>query len=352
MATEADELRLTVSLVDNASAGLRSLQGQMQQLGGGQTADHMQRFKRESHSVFEELEKAGKAILPEFARGVSTSTSALVSFGLGLTGVGVATGLFVKGISETITGLRDFSKEMINLNNVTRETGQSAAQIHAYREAFARWGVDAATADRNIQGAAHSMADLTRARSALREEMLRGIMDEPQRAAMERALTGLSRDDMPTFINDVKGFLANVRENVFKHQVALGATADAAAARAAEAVKKMAEAFGVPDIEKLGEALAKVSDEEDRLWKERVQHGIAFDNVSTSIGQKWDKITNSWKDRAIVTLLPIMEEIDELMKSSAESSEKQRGAFEGIGTELHKTLADLKSFYNELTKIA
>ena len=61
MATEADELRLTVSLVDNASAGLRSLQGQMQQLGGGQTADHMQRFKRESHSVFEELEKARKA---------------------------------------------------------------------------------------------------------------------------------------------------------------------------------------------------------------------------------------------------------------------------------------------------
>ena len=52
----SDELRLTVTLVDNASAGLRSLQTQLQSLGGGQASDNMVRMRRN----FEEAQRGNE----------------------------------------------------------------------------------------------------------------------------------------------------------------------------------------------------------------------------------------------------------------------------------------------------
>ena len=48
MATEQEELRLTVTLADNASAGLAKLNEEIKQLGSGAGQQHVEKFKRET----------------------------------------------------------------------------------------------------------------------------------------------------------------------------------------------------------------------------------------------------------------------------------------------------------------
>src|SRR5215831_16975600 len=115
----SDELRLTVTLVDNASAGLRQLQGQLQTLGGGQTAEGINRMRRnvdEAHRgmkpFFETVEKAGKNIIPEFAGSMIRGATAMAGFTLSTAGViGGITGI-VGAFLAANKAYGDFAEKM------------------------------------------------------------------------------------------------------------------------------------------------------------------------------------------------------------------------------------------------
>jgi hypothetical protein len=351
MATEADELRLTVTLVDNASAGLKSLQQQMQQIGGGQAAANMQNFRRtteEAHRAsipfFKDLDKVAQSIMPSFARGLTSGAQSLIAFGIGAGTAGAAVAGLVKGITD----IKSYSEALRDLGNEAKATGIAAAQIREAQEAFKRGGV--ADATRDIEGAAKSMADLTRARSVLREEMLKGIMDEGQRAAMERSLVGLSRDDFPTFINDVRKLQETIRQNTYDHLTKLGATTEAAAARAAEAAKRFGEAFQIPDLEKLNEDIRKTSDAENAAWEERIRNGRDFDTLTTSILQSAQHIVENFESIAIPALLPSVREFATWMKSTEESSKDQSGSWDAIARNIKDSVEEAEKFWSFLQK--
>lgn len=48
---EQEELRLTVTLADNASAGLQKLNEEVKQLGSGASQQHVEKFKRETSEL-------------------------------------------------------------------------------------------------------------------------------------------------------------------------------------------------------------------------------------------------------------------------------------------------------------
>jgi hypothetical protein len=58
MPTEQEELRPTVSLVDNASAGIAALRNQVQGLGSAQTAQAFETFRRNQRDMGNQIGRA------------------------------------------------------------------------------------------------------------------------------------------------------------------------------------------------------------------------------------------------------------------------------------------------------
>src|SRR5246127_4494840 len=118
MATEDEELRLTVSLVDNASAGLQRLRAQLEDTGAGKASDATARMRREVEETHrslkpwqEDMARTAEGILPEWTRGIIGGGTALLGFGY--------------AIKETADKLKEFSVQMNNWNAIAIQTGQN-----------------------------------------------------------------------------------------------------------------------------------------------------------------------------------------------------------------------------------
>jgi hypothetical protein len=97
------ELKLTVSLVDNATPQLKNIKSEMQGLGSSETHGAMRRSAEHAKNLGDHIGKLGhdiehvsKHFIPEFVRGVG----------------GVATGFLALGIAteKTIDQVKEFSK--------------------------------------------------------------------------------------------------------------------------------------------------------------------------------------------------------------------------------------------------
>jgi hypothetical protein len=108
---EFEELRLTVTLIDNASQGLATLRQNLRALGGSENRDALTRMQREVESL---TTKMGK-IHGEASRA-STAVSAL-GRSIGTAMVGMATAF---ASNFALDSLRKFSDEMVRLNGVAK----------------------------------------------------------------------------------------------------------------------------------------------------------------------------------------------------------------------------------------
>lgn len=63
MPSEQEELRLTVSLVDNASAGIAALRGNIQALTSGQTAASFETSKRKQREMGDQMKELTAAAI-------------------------------------------------------------------------------------------------------------------------------------------------------------------------------------------------------------------------------------------------------------------------------------------------
>ena len=59
---EQEELRLTVTLADNASAGLAKLNEEIKQLGSGAGQQHIEKFKRETGEITGKVKQMGAEV--------------------------------------------------------------------------------------------------------------------------------------------------------------------------------------------------------------------------------------------------------------------------------------------------
>ena len=87
MASQFDELRLQVSLVDNATAQLKSIKSSLDELGTGSQANNLERLKRETGEVDAALRKMvdtalrGPKAFLDLARSVTVAGVSLGTFG-------------------------------------------------------------------------------------------------------------------------------------------------------------------------------------------------------------------------------------------------------------------------------
>jgi hypothetical protein len=142
MPTEVEELRLVITLTDNASAGIAALRAQFAQLGSGATAGNVERFKR-GHN---ELAKQIKELSELTVSGEKAMLSFIGKFGI----AGAAVAGFGLILTEGIKGLNEFSAKITDLNNRARVMGVHPAVLKNIEEQLDRIGVTADITDANV----------------------------------------------------------------------------------------------------------------------------------------------------------------------------------------------------------
>ena len=281
MANEQEELRLTVSLADNASAGLEKLNEQIKQLGQGAGPQHLEKFKRETGDLQSRLKAFGQEADGAF-RGLGLLRAGL---GAGAVAVGTLSAAVIKQIKE----LGDYTDKLRAVAIAARTIGVNPGQLKNLTDQFQEVGVSADTATSGIASVSQKIAELKREGSTLKLDLLReaGNVDN-MRAYINRLENAKTVAQQLNIIREAgeqvynnarrRGYgeqeAANLRNNFWAKQ---GYTA------------QLAELHNAKEL----------SAEQQRWADERFKNAQAYSKELGEIGNKWDDVLAKLKDPLI-----------------------------------------------------
>jgi hypothetical protein len=276
------------------SSQLERIKSSLQNMGGGPQAAGMERLKRQTSELTEGIKGLGAGFSSVADAGISLSRAA------GLAGASVAA--FGVLISREVRALGQYVNNMQQWGRLATQTGINAAQLQSMSQAMERSGISAERAQSNLAGLAHAMADIGRANSELRQQLLRGLQGD-DRAAMEALLGDLGRvaNDPAAFANRVRQAMDDVYRNVFERT--------GSAERAAEARRRFGEEFGMPDLAEFRGAFAEVSATQRRIMDERKRAADEYHAATTRIWQAWDRVNSAVQANVLPVVVPQLERI-------------------------------------------
>ncbi|WP_028164124.1 hypothetical protein [Bradyrhizobium elkanii] len=287
MPTEEEELRLTVSLVDNASAGIAKLREEMQSLGGGATAQGVEKFKREQ-SALQESAKGLEGEVSNLAGGLANMGKVSATTALGVTALGYA---FYKGVGF----VKDWAASLREIQQVSRAIGVGGSHIKNMIEQFGAVGVSAETVVSNIAKMSDTIAEVGRAGSQLKDEMIRnaGVAGSGAAQAMKELL-----EQLPKLDSAEKQYTAIAQA---RHNIILNLMRDQG--KSLQEATSIANKWAAPFLDKslLG-ALEAVKEQTDAWYKaeeRRMQLGTEFSNQLGEMAQTWSSISD------IIKTLPL-----------------------------------------------
>jgi hypothetical protein len=298
---ESDELKLTVTLVDNASAGLAKLQTQMQEIGGGQGAQNAQRAARnfqEMHErglkpLFETIDKAGRVVLPEFARGMAGGISGMVAFGAGAATAGIAITKMLQAIADSKQSFNDFVNNSIKLSQLSTITGQYAADIEAVGEAYKRAGLSVEQGREDFVNASHALGDLSRTFSTVRQEALKGVLTPEQRANLVTGIGALARkDDVAGAMTLLREYAEQAKENAIAAARARGDSEVQIAQRGADAQMAVMNILGQHYLQYVDKPIKKATEERKQAIEAEEAAAKRYVDLSAQISTHWDHISS------------------------------------------------------------
>ena len=166
MPSEQEELRLTVSLVDNASAGIAALRGNIQSLTSGQSAQSMETFRRKQRELGDQVKELTTA-------AIGGEKAMLGYIGkLGLFGFAAATG---------VEQLIKFSTEIRTTARLAEGLGRSFGDVQFAVRQLQAAGVSLGKAQETIAGLTDAVVELGRQGSATRNQFLDMLGPQSQR---------------------------------------------------------------------------------------------------------------------------------------------------------------------------
>jgi hypothetical protein len=258
------------------SSQLEKIRGSLANMGGGQAASGIERLKRQTSELTEQVKGLGAG----FTGGSNAALTIAKSVGLATAGV-VA---FGAAVVKVVSGLGEYATQMQRIGNLSRQTGLGAAQIKEMQEQWERSGVSAEKAQQNLAGLAAAMADIQKVNSELRQKLLAGAPTGNYRQQMEMLLGELGRvaNDPAAFANLVRRSLDEIYDNVLRDT--------RSSVKAAQARQAFAEAFQAPDLPQLQGQFATASAAANQAMGERIRQAREYQAITTEIGQSWGKI--------------------------------------------------------------
>ena len=282
MATENEELRLTVTLADNASAGLEKLQAQLKELGGGGSTG--------GNKHVEKLNEGTKALTETVSKMTGSFGEAFKSLGMLRLGfVGGVAGLAAFGyeMAKQMKDLGEYTEKLRGLGQLGKDIGVDPGAIKNISEQLKVFGVSAEQSEAALSKFAGKMAELQRD-----PRVRMGILqqtDPRHLADMNRLLDSINK---ATNFEDKLNAVRQGGEDVYRNARRRGESEE----RAADERRIFLQGLNYDLL--LGRAgeLKKRSQEEKDADDKRITNATAYATLLGQIEQKWENITELMRD--------------------------------------------------------
>ena len=311
MASQFDELRLQVSLVDNATAQLKSIKSSLDELGTGSQANNLERLKRETGEVDAALRKMVDTAL----RG----PKAFLDLARSVTVAGISLGTFGYAAEKTLGTVSALSSKLVELLHISRQTGFDPAVIKQITQAYERSGLSARQAQQEMAGFSSSLADFAQINSKVRQGIEAGFGNQKELIgrfremydAIDRAPDTISKfntmkDHANAIFEEFKG----------KGQESLGKIIR----------DRILNEFKTPGALNVTETIKPVTDAMSAHLKKQIASAEEYEKVTIRISQNWTAIANTMKfdvmNSGLIKGLKWLDDFMEKWKKAAQAAPK------------------------------
>ncbi|RXG91591.1 hypothetical protein [Bradyrhizobium zhanjiangense] len=299
MATEQEELRLTVNLADNASAGLAKLNEEIKQLGSGASQGHVEKFKRETSELTSKI-KGMTGEVGEAFKGLGMLRSGLAAGAAGLA-------LFGFEMARQSKALVEYADKIRAVNQQARQFGVNPAQLKDVTEQLQAFGISAEESAASIGAISGKIAELQRQGSQLRLHMLQQA--GPGREAVENMQRFLDRLTSAKTIADQLNIIRQGGEQVYRHALEQTHSEQEAAARRNQFYADL----GYNSRLREAGQLQNLTKEEQALADQRQRNAEALSNQWGQVQKKYDTLVETLKQPFIPYLLTALKAAESVL---------------------------------------
>ena len=283
MATEREELRLTVSLVDNVSAGLAKIKGEFKDLTEGSGKGRAEQFKKENAEATNALKRMG-----------GEAGEVYKAFGMMRLGaLGAAGGVALLGfeIAKQIKEWGELAEKIRGTNQVGRLFGIKPEDLRNIQEQLEAFGVSAEQSMGAVTKFMDRMGEMQR-NPAMRADILRGVIRDPgAEREMERRLAQINdAKDAIEKLNLVRQLGVDIEQNALKR----GESPE----RAAGERRMIEERLGYSPQLRLAGQLKNLTEEQRKAEEARTKNMESYANLLGQIHKEWDEIGKLLNDSA------------------------------------------------------
>jgi GH24 family phage-related lysozyme (muramidase) len=328
---EQEELRLTVSLVDNASAGITQLRQQISQLGGGSTASQLDSFKRKQGELKQQINEMTLAAIG----GEKAMLGYIGKFGL----IGAAA-------VTTIGRLKETSEGLDSINRQGRLLSIPATNIANIAEQFLKVGVATKDTQAMVGTFAEKLTAMGRAGSSEREALIRQA--GTQGAVMEDLIARAERaKDWEDKLNIVIEGGNEIRKNRTEILKAAGESESQASADAADAQAQYLRAWGLSAdaVERLTGKLTKQTEEQKRATQATLDQAAKVKAAWDELGSAADEAGKKMLDAFGPTLTSVLGKVPGYIESITKANEGVKTSTKALLDDLHK--GDYKQLFKD-----
>ena len=291
---EEQELKLTVTLDDKASAQLGQLLQTMQSLGGtsGSGTSGMNQFANSLRGAHGHAQQLHGGLMGMAAKG-----GFIAGFFLEI-GKGVSE--MAKELANAVFNVREYADAMVSLEQSANRAATTAAQFQRNIAMMRESGISAEAAKQNIQGFTDALGDLQKEQSNLRQNLLGGLYGvyrEDMQSLIQRTMSAGSKQQA---FNEVAKFAREIREfHTRQGNAELGAVAE----------KEFLARWGIPDADKMRAALEDVSPELEAMYKKRMDNAERFQTAVAKTADSTERGVRSVQASALY-MLPLTEAME------------------------------------------
>lgn len=273
----SEELRLTVSVDDQATAQLQGLRGQLTSMGGGAQAAGMERVRRQSVEV---------------GRGFAGLSQELSQFATraGVIGgvVGAITGKLTDlGLNfiNRVTDVKGMSDAIVNLNKNAALMGATPAQLQAVTDWFGKSGQSADDAKASFAGVQSVIGELQRPGSPANQFVLRQRFERPEQGEEFRArVTQIAEADPAQRLSLIRRGYEDIVKTV---------TSLHGAERGLLAGREWLDFWRAPGLANVTGEIGKVSEAQNQLQKDRLADAQEISEAQNQTTSNWGRMATA-----------------------------------------------------------